>query len=131
MTEKVYDNKILKHIRVDLGLSQKAFAKKLGTTQQTLTLVESGRRGVPKSILGPLYKEFGLIYVNDRLERTTMAKIPTVVLDDIQDEPDTPSEYKVTVTLSVHSLSRARAMTDVLDTMSRAKEFAVDKIEIL
>lgn len=135
MTDKAYNGKILKHLRVDLGLSQRQLAEKLGTTQQTIYMVESGNREVPKSILGTLYKEFGLLYVDNRLKRATIAELVPITLDDIEQEQGeplvTPSEYKVTVTLSVHSLSRARAMTDVLDTMSRAKEFVVDKIEIL
>lgn len=135
MTDKDYNGKVLKHLRVDLGLSQRQLAEKLGTTQQTIYMVESGNRGVPKSILGPLYKEFGLLYVDNRLERATVAEVVPITLDNTEQEQEKPlvtsNEYKVTVTLGVRSSDKTSALTYVLNSMPKTEKCLVDKIEIL
>ena len=48
-------SKLLKTLRLNLGLTQRELAKKLGTTQQAITLIEGGHRGIPKSMMKSLW----------------------------------------------------------------------------
>jgi transcriptional regulator with XRE-family HTH domain len=48
-------SQLLKTLRLNLGLSQKELAQKLGSSQQTVAMIENGRRGIPKSMVKALW----------------------------------------------------------------------------
>lgn len=62
------NNEKIKNLRLSKGLSQAEFAKKLGTKQPTINMVESGKRDVPKQLIVSLNKVYGLDLLNDKQE---------------------------------------------------------------
>lgn len=48
-------SQLLKTLRLNLGLSQKELAQKLGSSQQVITMIENGHRGIPKSMVKTLW----------------------------------------------------------------------------
>ena len=122
MTDKVFDNRLLKEVRIEEGLSQSQFAKKLGTSQQALALIENNKRGVPKSILGPLYEEYGLMYDKEGNLKRMCEKGEN--LEDLK-------KYTVNVSLDICASNENSAMTYLISAMSKTGKCLVSKIEIL
>lgn len=85
----------IKELRKALGLTQEAFAKKIGLTQNTITRVETGSRGLSSSAISVICHEFG---VSERWLRTGAGemfvdmdadtRIATFFADVLRDEPD-------------------------------------------
>jgi len=50
----------IKKLRKHIGVSQEAFATKLGLKQRTLSYMESGDRGILCSLVKKMHKEFGV-----------------------------------------------------------------------
>lgn len=123
MTDKAFDNTLLKKIRKALALSQTQFAEELGTRQQIIAMVENNKRGVPKSIISGLLSIYGISY-DDNLK---------VAYRDGKIFPfkESPKKYKATITLDICSSDETSAMTCVLNAMSKTGKCLVNKIEIL
>lgn len=51
-------SQLLKTLRFNLGLTQNQLAKILGTSQQTIAMIENGHRGIPKSIVQSLWNVY-------------------------------------------------------------------------
>lgn len=123
MTNKVFDNTLLKNIRKALDLSQTQFAEELGTRQQIIAMIEHNKRGVPKSIISGLLSTYGISY-DDNLK---------VAYRDgkIFPSKESPKKYRATITLDICSSDETSAMTCVLNAMSKTGKCLVNKIEIL
>lgn len=71
------EGKFLRDIRYNLDLTQREFAEKLGSCQQTIAMIEKGEREVPKSIIKALSESFNIDFygsINDR-KPNTLSKI--------------------------------------------------------
>ena len=58
----MFDKELIKNIRTNLNLTQKEFADCLGTHQQTIASIETGKRNVPKSMIAYLRKMYNIDY---------------------------------------------------------------------
>lgn len=65
-TEKKFDNWQFKRLRKLLNLNQTEFAAVVGSSQQTIAMIENNTRGIPASIREGFYKKYGVSYEKAR-----------------------------------------------------------------
>ena len=64
----MFDKELIKKTRTKLKLTQKEFAKSLGTSQQMIAMIESGRRDISKSMIQPLKEIYSIDYFESKSE---------------------------------------------------------------
>lgn len=69
----------IRELRTSLGLSTREFAKKIGVTASTVSLMENGKRGIGEQTLRLIINEFG---INSKWLRTGEGEMYDVELDE-------------------------------------------------
>lgn len=121
------DSNIIKYLRKGLGYSQTGFAKILGTTQQTLTLVEHGRREIPKSLIKNLREAIGVDYYDLYHCQNESDIYKLIKTKENKSSLKTNKEYKVNISGTVVGESKQSILKNLCQNHHNIE---IDKIEI-
>lgn len=118
MTE-ISEGKLLRDIRYKMNLTQREFAQKLGSNQQTITLVEKGQREVPKSIIKAL-SNFGIDFYGS-------LNVGKIVRAENDKECLAEETYRLSLTAKVRSLSTVNKVIELLKDIEEISVLKVDE----
>lgn len=111
---------LLKDIRCELGLSQREFAQMLGSNQQTMTLIENGKRGTPKGVIKALYG-MGIDFYNSLNEGKIVAR-GNVEMPHIEVKEE---KYKLSLVATTKDISTVTKITELLEDI---EEISINKV---
>ena len=114
---EISEGKLLRDIRHKMNLTQREFAQKFGSSQQTITMIEKGQREVPKSIIKAL-SNFGIDFCGS-------LNTGNIVRVENAGECLAEETYRLSLTAKIRSLS---TVNKVMELLKNIEEISVLKV---
>ena len=102
-----FDNNDFKNLRNLLGLTQHAFAKAVGSSQQVIAMIENNKRAVPLSIKQGFYNNYNVSY-----ERAVSCKTKEELNTLLEHQPTLQNDNEIRI--PIHDIAASAGKGNIL-----------------